>query len=108
MKLGTPGFVAERLREAREARGLAAAALAEIVGVSPAAISQYENGAQSPRPEVMQAIADKLSLPVRHFLRPMPPRLPGVGIIYRSMSAATRTDRLRAERRQGWLREIVA
>lgn len=108
MKPGTPGFTGERLRAAREARGINATALAELVGITPAAISHYEKGAQSPGPDVMRAIADKLSLPIRHFLRPMPQAGSGVGCIYRSMSAATKTDRLRAERRHGWMKETVS
>jgi Zn-dependent peptidase ImmA (M78 family)/transcriptional regulator with XRE-family HTH domain len=107
VKAGTPGFVGERLRAAREARGINATALAELVGITPAAIWHYEKGTQSPRPEVMRAIAEKLSLPVRHFLRAMPAPSVGSGF-YRSMSAATKTDRLRAERRQGWTREITS
>ena len=105
MKVGTPGFVGERLRAGREARGLNATTLAELVGVTPAAMGHYEKGLQSPRPEVMRAIAEKLALPVRHFLRAMPAPAVRKGF-YRSMSAATKTDRLRAERRQGWTREI--
>jgi Zn-dependent peptidase ImmA (M78 family)/transcriptional regulator with XRE-family HTH domain len=108
LRPGTPGFVGERLRSAREARGITATALAEILRITPAAISHYEKGAQSPGPEIMRALADKLSLPVRHFLRPMPAPSVGTGGFYRSMSAATKTDRVRAERRQAWVREIVA
>ena len=60
MPVGTVGFVKERLTEARQARGLTKIALAEMVDVTPAAISQYENGPQTPRPEVMDKICEKL------------------------------------------------
>jgi transcriptional regulator with XRE-family HTH domain len=44
MTVGTAGFVKERLTEARQAFGLTKVALAEMLSVSPAAISQYETG----------------------------------------------------------------
>ena len=48
MSVGTPNFVGERLKEAREARGLTGVALADLVGVKRASISQYELGDASP------------------------------------------------------------
>lgn len=106
MRPGTPGFVGERLREAREARGLTAAAVSDLIGVTRAAVSQYENGAQSPHPDVMRKLAGQLNLPARFFLRgPFPEAL---GIIhFRSRTAATKTERIRAARRHHWLKELV-
>ena len=54
MKLGTPGFVGPRLREAREGRGLTAMSLAELLGITRSAISYYEKGTTSPQPDVME------------------------------------------------------
>lgn len=106
MRPGTPGFVAARLRSAREARGLTAVALAAVVGVTRAAISQYERGDQSPAPAVMNRICSVLNLPLQHFLRAAPSSDRGV-VFYRSLSSATKSARMRAERRYEWLREIV-
>lgn len=109
MKLGTPGFVGERLRQAREARGISASTLSEIVGVSRAAISQYESAAPnspSPSPDVMRTISRVLNLPVQWFLRP-PQEFQHGNIFYRCLSSATKGARLRAERRYEWLRDIV-
>ena len=64
MRAGTPGFVGARLREGREARGLTAIALSEILGVSRQAVSQYENSQQTPRPEIMLKIEQVLGLPL--------------------------------------------
>ena len=104
MKPGTPGFNAIRLREAREARGLTAISLSDIIGVSRQAISQYENNSQTPRPEVMEKIANALQLPLAYF------RFNDIiskgTIFYRSMSSATKTARIRAENRYSWLRII--
>lgn len=106
MRRGTPGFVGARLKEAREARGLTATALSELLGVSRQAVSQYENDAQSPRTDVMEEIVRTLKFPLDFFLRqkvPTPPRK----IFYRSMSAATKAARVRMEHRHEWLADIV-
>jgi Zn-dependent peptidase ImmA (M78 family)/transcriptional regulator with XRE-family HTH domain len=105
MRPGTPGFIGARLRAAREARGLTASSLADLIGVTRAAVSQYENGQQSPSPLVLQQISLKLNLPSHHFLRPLPSN--GGVIFYRSLTSATKGARAKAEQRYAWLREIV-
>jgi Zn-dependent peptidase ImmA (M78 family) len=107
MKLGTPNFVGKRLREAREARGISAISLAEILGITRSSISLYENGNASPQPEMMQKIADKLNLPISFFLRPLSDTTINNPIFYRSMSSATKTARIRAERWFEWLHNNV-
>jgi Zn-dependent peptidase ImmA (M78 family)/DNA-binding XRE family transcriptional regulator len=107
MKAGTPGFHGKRLTEAREARGLTGVALADMAGVSKSTISQYEKGDQTPRPDVMKRLTEILNLPMEFFLRPPSAGRSGV-FHYRSMAAATKGARLRAQRRHEWLREIVA
>lgn len=106
--IGTAGFIGERLREALEARGMTAVALADVLGVSPMAISQYENNKHSPRPESMRAIAEKLNLPESFFKQPILPmeRRPR-NIFWRSFSSATKTARERCGRRLHWLEQIV-
>lgn len=107
MKPGTPGFIGVRLREAREARGLTAIALSQVLSLTRSAISHYENGDQSPRPEVMEQIQQTLNLPP-HFFRRIPPKRKKGTIFYRSMSAATKTARTKAERRYYWLHDMVS
>lgn len=106
MKPTTPGFVGERLTQARKAIGLNGIGLAGLIGVSTTTISQYEKNKQSPRPEVMDKICDKLNLPRSFFLRPITDR-GARKIHYRSLSAATKAARDRAEVRFEWSREIV-
>lgn len=106
MRPGTPGFIGARLREAREARSLTAISLAEVVGVTRTAVSQYEHGHQSPSPQVMRRISECLNLPIQFFLRKETHDRLGT-VFYRSMSAATKRERQRAERRYGWFRAIV-
>ena len=109
MTIGTTGFVGQRLVEAREARGLNNASFAELLDVvSPQAISQYEKGKVSPRPEIMQLIAQKLNLPERFFLRPVDAPEPHETFFWRSLSSATKAARMKGRRRFGWLQEIVS
>ncbi len=105
--LGTPGFKGQRLEQAREARGLTAIALAEMLGVKSANISQYEHGKQSPSRAVLEKLAQVLNLPTAFFLKPL--RTSDMdGINYRSMSSATKAARARVEARYAWMKEIVA
>jgi Zn-dependent peptidase ImmA (M78 family)/transcriptional regulator with XRE-family HTH domain len=95
------------LEQAREARGLTAVALAEMVGVKSANISQYEHGKQSPSPAILDKLAQVLNVPTAFFLKPI--RNSDMdGINYRSMSVATKSARGRVEARYDWLKEIVA
>lgn len=107
MRPGTPGFVGERLRAAREARGISSASsLAGLLEVSRAAVSQYEANQQTPSPEVMRKICEKLNLPVQYFLRPLPTN-DGV-LFFRSLASATQMQRTKAKRKYEWLTEIVS
>jgi Zn-dependent peptidase ImmA (M78 family)/transcriptional regulator with XRE-family HTH domain len=106
MTARTEGFVGARLREAREARSLTAAALARALDVTPAAVSQYEKGVGSPRPEVLDIICRVLRFPIQFFLRDVPPR-DSATVLYRSLSSATKTARTRAERHLAWVVEDI-
>src|SRR5690349_8107394 len=103
---GTPGFEGSRLREAREARGLSAASLAEVVGISRQVISQYEHGQTAPTPDNLYLIAGTLNLPVAFFLQP-PRALADRTVFFRSLAAATKGERAKAERRLDWLEDLV-
>ena len=106
MSVGTPNFVGERLKEAREARGLTGVTLAELVGVKRASISQYELGNASPKFDVLQKLATVLNVPRAFFLRPL--AQPDTdSLFYRSMSAATKSDRLKASRKYSWLKQLT-
>jgi Zn-dependent peptidase ImmA (M78 family)/transcriptional regulator with XRE-family HTH domain len=107
MRIGTPGFVAHRLTEAREARGLAQTALAELTGIKSQSISHYEQGRQSPSPEALSLLCEKLELPQRYFLHPFPNHS-AEGVFFRAFRPAARGARLKAARRLNWLKEIAA
>ena len=107
MSVGTPGFVGERLKEAREARGLTGVALAELVGVKRASISQYELGKVSPQLDVLRRLSIVLNIPRAFFLRP-PSQPDKDSPFYRSMSAVTKSDRLKVRRKYTWLKLITS
>lgn len=106
MTTGTPGFVGARLTEARQAFGLTKVALAEMVNVTPVAIAQYENGPQSPRPDVMDRLADKLGFPRIFFLN-RPAQDEDSPLFWRSNASATKMARERCYPRLRWLKEIT-
>ncbi len=103
---GIPGFSGSRLREAREARGLTAVSLAELVGVTPQAISQYEHDAVSPSADRAYLLAAKLNVPVE-FLLAAPRESVDSVVFYRSRAAASKSERTKAARRLAWLEDIV-
>ena len=82
-------------------------ALADLIGVTRTAVTQYEKNVQTPRPDVMQRITEVMNLPFSFFTRESEPAHAG-SMHYRSLAAATKTARRRAQRRHLWLRHIVA
>jgi Zn-dependent peptidase ImmA (M78 family)/DNA-binding XRE family transcriptional regulator len=107
MTTGTVGFVKERLKQAREGRALTLVAIADLIGVTPAAISHYEKGEHAPRHELLEKLAEKLNLPTGFFLKQSPVSRESAKLFFRSMSTATKQARVRATRRFEWFIEII-
>jgi Zn-dependent peptidase ImmA (M78 family)/DNA-binding XRE family transcriptional regulator len=80
--------------------------LAELIGVTKAAVCMFEKSKCRPSEDTFSRIVQVLRLPAQHFLRPAPPA-PDGPIFYRSMASATQRMRTRAERKMEWVREIV-
>ncbi len=59
----------KQLRLRRETLGLSRAQLAEELGVSPSAISNYENGVSSPKEEVLLRLFDALQIDPNYLYR---------------------------------------
>lgn len=112
MRQGTPGFNGKRLKQARDIYGLTVTSLAEMIGVSKQAISQFEKneinakGASTPRPEVLEKISYILNFPKSFFLQESEV-VNESPIYYRSLTAATKSARARAESKFLWLQEIT-
>jgi Zn-dependent peptidase ImmA (M78 family)/transcriptional regulator with XRE-family HTH domain len=106
MRVGTAGFVGWRLTEARQARGLNGTELADLIGVSPQSVSQYEHGKQSPSAEMLGLISDKLNIPLAYFIREVR-QGEEKPIYWRGQTTANRAARDRAEIRLIWINEIL-
>ncbi|MBE4575516.1 hypothetical protein BOO36_17070 [Vibrio navarrensis] len=105
MKIGVGGFQPSRLTQAREALGIPKVALATLVNVSSATVSQWESGKQNPQEDKLRAIAAALGQDVHWFLKPV---VEGSSTPYffRSLSAATKTGRVVTKTKLDWLIEI--
>jgi Zn-dependent peptidase ImmA (M78 family)/transcriptional regulator with XRE-family HTH domain len=86
-------------------RRMSGASLSELVGVSRQAIANYESGQQTPSPDVLRRLADKLGFPIHRFTMPRPPVFGG-GIYWRSIHSATKAERMRSQHRVAELANI--
>lgn len=60
---------AENLRKLRQARGLSGQALAEQANITRQAISKFEKGQATPKPETLILIADALGVTCEILIR---------------------------------------
>lgn len=90
-------FDPARLTQARAAAGLSKAKLASLVGVTPAAIGQYESQVAKPRRDLLPALARELHVPVDYFATGRPiGRVDGAQAHFRSLRSTTARDRSKA------------
>lgn len=88
-------FVPERLKEARISRGMTAKDLAEKIGKTSQAISQYERGENLPSTEVLFNISNVLCFPLPYFSDPFNDGTSSMmgPTYFRSLAAATKMSR---------------
>jgi Zn-dependent peptidase ImmA (M78 family)/DNA-binding transcriptional regulator YiaG len=104
-----PQVIPERIKEAREAKGLTREAFAEALGISFQAVGQYEVGQNGPGPEVMAKIMNLTGQPPVFFCANRPAVRERFGMpFWRSLTRMSRVDRLRIARRLEWSADIVA
>ena len=60
-------IVGKKIREFRNEKGLTINELAEVIGVSPSAVSQFERGIAEPALRTVRACADALDKPLFSF-----------------------------------------
>lgn len=89
-----PVFCPERLKVARNRRGLLAQELATRVHVSGTTVSAWERARSSPKDHNVVAAAEVLDYPVGYFYRDAPPVL--VGRAFRSLAKMTARQAARA------------
>lgn len=102
-------FDGDRLRQARLYSGLRKVEVAEAVGITPAAVGQYESGRTRPSAQVMALLAVRLGFPPEFFERrasriSVPENLAH----FRKLRSTTRIDRERLLVRLELLSEVMA
>ncbi|MGC4855165.1 helix-turn-helix domain-containing protein [Micromonospora sp. DT4] len=91
------GFDPGRLTQARQLAAMTKKALADRIGITAAAIGQYELGLTKPRPELIGPLAAVLSVPPPFFLRGRPhARLDASMAHFRSLRATRAYQRAKA------------
>ncbi len=107
MREGTERFIATRLREARDARGIPTlTSLASIVGVDTSAVSRWEAGATVPAAEKVLEIARALNVRPSYFFRPHFNH-GDAPVFLRSLASARKRDLARQRARLRWLQEVA-
>jgi len=104
---GTPGFVGVRLKQAREAMGLTVTSLGQALGVTKQAVSRWEGGLDSPRPELFDRLCGILCQPAYFFMQPIDSSLLRGTRFYRSLASTTSAARQKADARNFWARETA-
>jgi Zn-dependent peptidase ImmA (M78 family)/transcriptional regulator with XRE-family HTH domain len=105
MVKGVVNFSGEKLTEARLANGHYKNALAEMIDVTPMAITRYEANQDKPTYDKLVAIAGTLKFPIDFFIRkPWPENLGPV--FWRTRNSETKLSREMTEQRMKWLCEL--
>lgn len=83
----------ERVKQARELRGLTQVKLAEKISVHPSEIGQIETGRITPGNDVLQKIAFQVGFPLSFFEQPASIEFPFGSLLYRARAAITKKER---------------
>ncbi|MFB7609852.1 helix-turn-helix domain-containing protein [Streptomyces gardneri] len=93
----TSAFDPIRLTQARRLAGMTKKDIAEELGVSPAAVGQYETGVSRPRSDLMPRLARALDVPVEFFLAGRPGQQIDASMAhFRSLRSTPKAQRERA------------
>lgn len=103
-----PKPIPERIREAREARGLQLEVFAELLQVTKQAVSRYESGLAAPSGEIMRRIIGITGQPPSFFVMPRDRAASGISPFWRGLKRMELHHRKRISRRLEWAADIVA
>jgi Zn-dependent peptidase ImmA (M78 family)/transcriptional regulator with XRE-family HTH domain len=99
--------IPERIREAREARGLQLEPFAEMLDVTKQAVARYESGLASPGGETMRRIIAETGQPPAFFITPRKRAGSGITPFWRGLKRMEQHHRKRISRRLEWASDIV-
>lgn len=106
MPVGIEAFDGDRLKQAKNARGLSSVQLSELSGISDSSISLYERNRKKPQQKTLEAIAIALNMSPDYFI--LNNSVPQVEhMFFRSNSSATKTARKRIKGQYQWVLDIV-
>ena len=80
----------ERVRQARELRGLTQQALADAVGIDQTMVAHIERGNKQPSAELLDALGSELHMPAAFFRQPNPPDFPTGSLLFRAKAGIGR------------------
>lgn len=102
-------FDGERLRQARLYHGWRKVDVARTIGITPAAVGQYESGRTRPSPSVLAELTLHLGFPAPFFERGQEiPHVPDAQAHFRKLRSTTKLERDRMLVRLELLSELVA
>jgi Zn-dependent peptidase ImmA (M78 family)/DNA-binding XRE family transcriptional regulator len=108
MNKSVASIIPERLREAREARGLTVQMLADKLEISRQAVAQFEVGQAEPSPATMSKIIGLLNQPPAFFTTPpSQSRVTTATIFWRSLQRMRKYERDKIARRLNWLQDVL-
>jgi Zn-dependent peptidase ImmA (M78 family) len=106
MRSGTPGFIPERLVQAREARAIGTqVGLANLIGKPQASVSRWESGEATPEPDALDIVAERLNVRRSFFMRPLPAHGEGA-FFFRAQRNVERPLQARERARVRWVQDI--
>lgn len=88
----------ERVRQARELRGLTQTELARRLNITQSSVAQVESGRLSPSGEAVEAIALQTGMPPSFFGQPPDDHFPLGSLLFRSKAAMTSREERQAHR----------
>lgn len=107
MKNNAISPLAEKIKEARIARGYTLAELAEKIGVTRQSVSKYELGLSTPSASIFNNIVQTLGFPLAFFFTEDKVQAEhGEPIFFRSLKSADRKNRDISEIRAKWMKKI--
>ena len=108
MKVGPARPIPERIREAREARGLSLEAFAEALGVTKQAVARFESGQAAPSGETMRRIIVASEQPPSFFVMQRERAANGIFPFWRGLKRMELHHRKRISRRLEWAADVVS